>query len=175
MVKRTIITGAPGTGKSTLIKGLQSEGILCAEEVSRTIIQKEQLLQSDGMPWKNMQRFSTLVFQETVELFKSETQTQFCDRSLVDVMAYLEHANLPVFEELAAFNFHKYYHKKVFFASPWKEIYCKDPQRPQEFEFQLSLSKCIENLYKKLGFKICYLPCVTPEERILFVLNKSSF
>ncbi len=175
MVKRYIITGAPGTGKSTLIKALQSKGMLCAEEVSRSIIQKEQLLQSDGMPWKNMERFTSLVFQETLKRFKSENKVQFCDRSLLDLKGYLAHSNLDILEELANFNFHKYYHKTVFFALPWKEIYCKDPQRPQDFKFQLALSKSIEKVYLDHGFKLCYLPKASVVKRVSFVLEHCVF
>lgn len=175
MVKRSIISGAPGTGKSTLIEGLQARGIYCAEEVSRGIIKKEQALESDGMPWGNMQRFSELVFRETIKRFGTAKDDQFCDRSLVDIIAYLTHANMEVFEDLKRFDFHQYYHCKVFFALPWEAIYCKDPQRPQDFQSHLLLSECLERVYKELGFTLCYLPNVSLEERISFVLEESSF
>jgi len=175
MVKKYIITGAPGTGKSSLVKSLQAKGILCTEEVSRDIIKQEQVLQSDGMPWGNMERFSQLVFKETMHRLKNQENTLICDRSLLDIIAYLKHANLEVFEALATINFYKYYHKTVFFAAPWEAIYQTDPQRPEDFETQLSLSKTIEKVYASYGFTLCYLPCVSVAKRTSFVMDKCSF
>jgi predicted ATPase len=37
MSKRIVITGGPSTGKTTLIKQLQSRGFLCFEEISRQV------------------------------------------------------------------------------------------------------------------------------------------
>ena len=175
MVKKYIITGAPGTGKSTLIKSLQSKGVLCAEEVSRDIIKQEQLLQSDGMPWDNITRFSQLVFAETMHRFNTQKNTLICDRSLLDLIAYLQHVNSKVFSDLENMHFHKYYHKTVFFAAPWEAIYQTDAQRPEDFETQLLLSKTIEKVYLAYGFTLCYLPCVTVEERTSFIMEKCSF
>lgn len=175
MLKKYIITGAPGTGKSTLIKSMQSKGVLCAEEVSRDIIKNEQLLQSDGMPWDNMERFCQLVFKETMHRFKTQEDIQICDRSLLDIVAYLNHVNLHVFDKLSQFNFHKYYHNTVFFAAPWEAIYQTDPQRPENFKTQLALSKTIEKVYSSYGFTLCYLPRVTVAERTSIIMEKCSF
>ncbi|MBL4746592.1 MAG: AAA family ATPase [Flavobacteriaceae bacterium] len=175
MLKKYIITGAPGTGKSTLIKGLQSKGVLCGEEVSRAIIIREQFAKGDGMPWNNMERFSQLVFEETMLRFKTQKNTVICDRSLVDIIAYLKHAQMEVLKPLDNIDFHQYYHEKVFVASPWATIYKTDPQRPEPFQAQLALSKIIESVYLSYGFTLCYLPCVTVEERISFVMDECSF
>jgi len=175
MVKKYIITGAPGTGKSTLVKSLQSQGVLCAEEVSRDIIKKEQDAHSDGTPWQNIERFSHLVFQETLDRFNTQKETVICDRSLLDIVAYLVHANKDVFTALENIDFHSYYHKTVFFAAPWEAIYQTDPQRPEDFQTQLLLSKTIEKIYISFGFTLCYLPCVTVDERTAFVMDKCSF
>ena len=43
MIKRFIITGAPSTGKSSLINELSNMGYECFNEVSRSIIKNEKI------------------------------------------------------------------------------------------------------------------------------------
>lgn len=172
MKKKYIISGPAGSGKSTLIAALQKSGFDCLQEVSRAVISLEQTLGNDGMPWKNIDRFSHLVFNETIKKLHTTAQnTVFCDRSLIDNIAYLEHLNKLVFDELLAFDFDKYYHKTVFFALPWFEIYEQDPQRPEIFEFQIPLSNTLLAVYKRYGFEIIFLPFSTVNLRVAYVLD----
>ncbi|WP_111708521.1 AAA family ATPase [Lutibacter citreus] len=170
--KKYIISGPPGSGKSTLINALEKKGIKCLNEVSRDIIIDEQKSGNDGMPWQNIERFTQLVFNETKLRLHKEPDSVFCDRSLIDNIAYLEHANKKVEAHYKNFNFNKYYHKTIFFAKPWKQIYVQDEQRPQRFEDQLSLSKIIKDIYKKYNYNIIFLPFTTVELRAEFVLKE---
>jgi len=158
-----------------LINALEEKGIKCLKEVSRDIIQKEQESGKDGMPWGDIERFSNLVFEETKSRLQKEPDSIFSDRSLIDNIAYLKHANKKVEEELENFNFNKYYHKTIFFASPWLEIYKQDPQRPQLFEDQIKLSKKLIEVYEKFGFKIIYLPLTNIASRVDFILKNDVF
>jgi len=172
MQKKYIITGAPGTGKSTLIEALENQGILCLKEISRQIIISEQNQGNDGMPWENIERFTELVFAKTKESLHASPQSVFCDRSLVDSLAYIKHKKKSIPDYLEHFSFQKYYHKTVFFAQPWKAIYKNDPQRPEDFEAQLLLSSQLEKTYNYLGFNLVVLPFVSVESRVAFVLEK---
>ncbi len=169
--KKYIISGPPGSGKSTLINALEKKGIECLNEVSRDIIIAEQNSGSDGMPWQNMERFAKLVFEETKLRLQNEPSSIFCDRSLIDNIAYLEHANKRVEDHFKNFNFNKYYHKTIFFAPPWKEIYVQDEQRPQLFEEQIQLSEQLIETYKKYGFKLLYLSLSSVSTRVNYVLR----
>ena len=172
--KKYIISGPPGSGKSTLINALEENGIKCLKEVSRDVIIAEQNSGNNGMPWGNIERFSHLVFEETKLRLQKEPDSIFSDRSLIDNIAYLEHANKKVEEELKNFNFNKYYHKTVFFASPWLEIYKQDPQRPQLFEEQIRLSEKLIETYNTYDFRLLYLPFGSVKSRVKFVLKAIS-
>ncbi len=164
------ITGLAGTGKSTLIDALQKRGYSCMQEVSRQVIIEEQAQDNDGTPWQNIERFSKLVFQTTQELLETMSY-DFCDRSLLDNIAYLEFDNKQIPQELATFPFQKHYSKTVFYTPPWKDIYTQDPQRPQTFEEQLPLAEKLIGVYQKRGFKLVHLPLTNIEARVQFILE----
>lgn len=174
ITKKYIISGPPGSGKSTLINALGEKGIKCLKEVSRDVIISEQNSGNNGMPWKDIERFTHLVFEETKLRLQKEPDSIFSDRSLIDNVAYLKHANKNVEEELKNFDFNKYYHKIVFFASPWLEIYQQDPQRPQLFEEQIKLSEKLTETYQKYDFQLVYLPFKCVKSRVDFVLKTIS-
>lgn len=167
--KKYIITGAPGTGKTTVLN-LLKETILCMEEVSRKVIIDEQKSKGNGMPWSNINRFSELVFKHTKQELLN-TNTLICDRSLLDLEAYLSVENKIIPDYLRSFPYHKTYQKTVFFAPTWLDIYSKDVQRLQEFEHCLKIEKALLHHYKEKEFDIIMLPKSTPLERKKLILN----
>ncbi len=167
--KKYIITGAPGTGKTTLIN-LLKDTIPCMDEVSRRVIIDEQKNNRNGMPWEDIHRFTDLVFELTTkELLNSSTL--ICDRSLLDLEAYLTVANKPIPNYLRDFPYKKNYHTTVFFAPTWFEIYCQDAQRLQEFDYCLTLEKSLIEQYTKKGFEIIMLPKTSVTTRKKLVLE----
>ncbi len=170
-IKKVIIAGSSGSGKSTILNAFKEQGYNCFNEVSRDVIINEQVTGGDGMPWENMERFAKLVFNETLTRFQKQPESIFSDRSLIDTMAYLEFAEKPIFTELKNFDFNKYYHHTVFFALPWSHIYVKDPQRLESFDYQWSLSNKLIEYYKIHNFKIVYLPFTSVELRVQFIIN----
>lgn len=49
-----ILTGGPGSGKSTVLKLLSDMGYLTVEETGRNIIQKQIKSLGDAVPWNNV-------------------------------------------------------------------------------------------------------------------------
>ena len=76
------------------------------DEVSRRVIIDEQKNNRNGMPWEDIHRFTDLVFELTTkELLNSSTL--ICDRSLLDLEAYLTVANKPTPNYLRDFPYKK--------------------------------------------------------------------
>ncbi|MBQ4802767.1 ATP-binding protein [Aquimarina sp. MMG015] len=167
--KKHIITGAPGTGKTTLINNLKNT-IPCMDEVSRKVIIDEQKNNKKGTPWGDINRFTELVFRRTNQELLN-TNTLICDRSLLDLEAYLTVEDKVIPDYLTDFPYQETYHKIVFFTPTWFEIYCKDGQRLQEFEYCLRLEKSLLKLYKNKGFEIIILPKSSPLERTKVILE----
>ncbi|WP_298545266.1 ATP-binding protein [uncultured Aquimarina sp.] len=167
--KKYIITGAPGTGKTTLINHLKNT-MPCMDEVSRKVIIDEQKSNKKGTPWGDIDRFTNLVFKLT-KLELLNPNTLICDRSLLDLEAYLMVENKMIPKYLSDFPYQETYHKIVFFAPTWFEIYCKDGQRLQEFEYCLKLEKTLLKQYENKGFEIITLPKSSPLNRTKLILE----
>jgi predicted ATPase len=149
-----VITGGPGSGKSTLIDLLQQGGYHCSAEVSRQMIIRE-------------------VLSEMISEWKSITGTQpsFFDRGIPDVIAYLKLADLDIdnsyYEQAEA---HPYAHK-VFILPPWQDIYINDPERWQSYNESVAIYKMIRETYTSLGYQLVEVPLMPVTQRMEFVLH----
>jgi predicted ATPase len=53
-----VITGSPGSGKSTLIEALAASGIPSMPEAGRAIIQDQVAIGGDALPWSDRHAFA---------------------------------------------------------------------------------------------------------------------
>ena len=53
MNQKYIITGAPGTGKTSIINELKKRGFNCIDEISRDIIAEQNINNQKSLTWKN--------------------------------------------------------------------------------------------------------------------------
>lgn len=168
--KKYIITGAPGTGKTTVIRLLEKD-YSCIAESSRQVIKQEQQTGGGGTPWQDITRFSDLVYEAYVRELSNNPQALFTDRSLLDLIAYLRVGGKPLSPELCHFPYQEKFQNKVFFAPTWEAIYHKDKQRQQEFAYCLELEKALLKVYTEKGFEIIYLPKDKVSNRVNFVTS----
>ena len=173
MKKRYIITGAPGTGKTTLVNALNRKGHTTFEEVSRKVIMSEQRINGIKTPWQDMVGFTNSVYDQTInELALPTTEFSFVDRGLADNIAYLRLKKSPISIKFLNFDYKKFYHSTVFFLPIWKEIYLQDEQRLQSFEEAKKLQFLLLKTYKKLDFSIELLPKLAISKRVQFIESK---
>jgi predicted ATPase len=92
----------------------------------------------------------------------------FFDRGLIDAASALETlTGEAVLQSLAAL--HRY-HRRVFMAPPWPEIYVTDAERRHGFEAGLSEYHRLERVFPALGYEVITLPKVAISARGDFVL-----
>jgi predicted ATPase len=172
-MERYVITGGPGSGKSTLVAGLEKAGYNCSAEISRKMIKAEVAKGSDCLPWLDISCFSDKVIAEMTTAWKASdgNDVTFFDRGIPDVIAYLKLADLPVADSyLTSLSQHPY-HERVFILPPWEDIYVKDSERWQSFEEATAIYHVIKETYISFGFELIELPRVSEAHRIELILQ----
>lgn len=172
--KKIVITGGPGTGKSSIINELIKRNYFCFEEISREIILKaredgiEQLFLNEPL------RFSKMLLdgreKQFFEANKSNKPTVFFDRGLPDVLAYMHFIgdSYPKSFDTTCKQ-HKY--DQVFILAPWKEIFSSDNERYENFEQAVEIHKNLINTYKNYNYKLIDVPFGSIASRTDFILN----
>ena len=148
--KKVVITGGPGTGKTSVIKELMDRGYKCYDEGSRGIISqinlKGQTFKSDPLSFSD-----SLYKARTEHYFDSQKKeykgkTVFFDRGIHDILAYLRYINKnnKYWENIIL----NYKYDTVFVFPPWKEIYTTDKERHEDFKESEEVNSAIIKLYK---------------------------
>ncbi len=168
---RIIITGGPGTGKSSLLTGLEEIGFTCFPEVSRTIIAEQQAKGGNLFPWGNMAAFAHECFlRMQAQLLATPSGISFFDRGIPDIAAYMQRYGLDVPSEYLSVA--GVYSSSVLVCPPWPQIFKNDPQRPETFEETCLLHHHLIETYASLGFDIIEMPKVSVKERVNLVVKR---
>jgi len=170
-IKPIIITGGPGSGKSSLLDALKCEGFNCHLEVSRQIIIEQQTVNGTLMPWLNLSAFAEECYNRMLMIHSARSENiTFCDRGVFDIIAYLKLGQICIDDKY--FQTKRYYSAIAFICPPWKEIYVNDPQRPQSFDESVSIYHSIVTTYTQSGFELIEVPLDTIENRKNWIINK---
>lgn len=169
-----VVTGGPGSGKTSLIEALATSGYTVFEEVSRRII-REQSQRPDGvLPWHNLEGFAALALEAMKQQYSAaagQPHAAFFDRALPDIVGYLTCAGIiPGTHLTQALRTHTYA-TPVFICPPWAAIYRNDPERPQTYADSVALHHHINHAYRQAGYTLIEVPQVSVPERTAFIIN----
>lgn len=170
-----VITGGPGTGKTTIIDGLIEQGYSCFPEISRQITLEAKKQGIEQLFLEKPLLFSELLLEGRKKQFNSALQDQseivFMDRGIPDILAYMHYIgdSYPAFFDQACKD-HNY--GKVFVLPPWQEIYISDEARYENYEQAKLIFDHLLETYQKYGYTLIEVPKGTLEERIVFILNE---
>jgi predicted ATPase len=168
-----VITGGPGSGKSALIAALAERGICTMPEAGRAIIQDQVAIGGEALPWSDRQAFANLMLSWEMRSYRAALRLSgrvIFDRGLPDVLGYLRLSGLPIPPSVdrAARIFR--YHRRVFVAPPWAEIFAPDTERKQSFEEAKATYDVMIETYSALDYELIPLPLASVQERVRFVL-----
>ncbi|WP_410880187.1 AAA family ATPase [Myroides sp. DW712] len=167
-----ILTGGPGSGKSTVLEALAQLGYAVVPEVGRAIIQQQMKIQGAALPWEDKQQFFEHMFDASLIDYRQQSkQLTFFDRGLLDSVGYatLEHLRISAKQyEIAQ---HTPYAKTVLIFPPWQTIYQKDTERKQDFALAVRTYETMRTTYESFGYQLVVVPCTTVEKRVEFILN----
>ncbi|KZS42009.1 ATPase [Aquimarina aggregata] len=172
--KKIVITGGPSTGKTTIIKHLESIGEKCLHEISRQVTLEaqeqgvEQLFLEDPTLFsKKLLEGRVQQFIEAQELISSRI---FLDRGIPDVLAYMNYANEinpPSFVE--ACKKHKY--DTIFLLPPWEDIHETDNERYESFDQALQIHHHLYETYTSFGYDCIEVPFGKVDDRSNFIIE----
>lgn len=170
-----VITGGPGSGKSTLIRELARLGFSTTVEAGRAIIQDQLAIGGDALPWTNPQAFADLMLSWELRSYREASTTDgpvFFDRGVPDVAGYLRLMSLPVptYGTNAIQEFR--YDRRVFIAPPWREIFAQDAERKQTFDEAIRTDESLGATYRANGYDLIELPLAPVSDRAQFVLDR---
>ena len=172
-IRRILITGSPGSGKTTLIKGLKNRGYEVFDEFSRSLIKSHENEGGENLFLKDPINFSARLLKKRIKQFndakrikKAKKNLVFYDRGIQEIFGYLKAIGL----EKSSWNkkLTQYRYDIVFIASPWQEIYINDKERFETFKEAKIYYPFIKDSYEIIH-ELIEIPKIDIERRIDFV------
>lgn len=175
--RKIVITGGPGTGKTSLIKALEDNGYHCLHEISRQITLDAQEKGIDQLFLAEPLLFSEMLLEGRInqhrEAGEYNSEVVFIDRGVPDVVAYMDYFGNeypPLFHKACK----DYSYDAVFLLPPWEEIYVSDNERYESYEQAVSIHDHLEESYIRAGYDPIEVPKGTIEERFSFIKDHLS-
>jgi predicted ATPase len=166
-----VITGAPCSGKSSVISNLELRGYPVVHEVAGAYI--NELLESG----KSIQEIKAdkLTFERTIlhrklaiEAVLSENEIIFLDRALPDSIAYFKSEGLDPSEPLEKSRIIRY--RKIFHFQ--KLLFENDHVRNENDRMAENLDRLLKQSYELLSYPVVDVPVLTIEQRVDFILER---
>jgi predicted ATPase len=167
-----VITGGPGSGKSTLIEALAARGFATMPEAGRAIIREEVATGGVALPWADRMAFAERMLAFEIKSYRAAATLNrpvVFDRGVPDVVGYLRVSGLPVPPRIERAARDYRYHRKVFVAPHWPEIFTNDAERKQAPDEAEATWHAMVEVYSALGYELVELPRVPVAERVAFV------
>ena len=170
-----VITGGPGTGKTTIIDGLIEQGYSCFPEISRQITLEAKKQGIEQLFLEKPLLFSELLLEGRKKQFENAIQDAneivFLDRGVPDILAYMHYIgdSYPSFFDKSCKDIR---YSKIFLLPPWENIYTSDEARYENFEQAKLIFDHLKETYKKYNYQLIEVPVGTVEERIQFILKE---
>ena len=173
-MKRILLIGGPGSGKTTILSELKKRGFTCFEEISREIIRNAKKKGIDQLFLSNPKEFNNKILLGRINQFKAcdscNNKFIFIDRGIPDIIAYNNYIKTDSSEEAIKAS-KNYIYDFIFFFPAWKKIFKNDQERYESFEEALQIEKKIFETYKTLNYQIQMVPTGEIYERTNYILN----
>ena len=172
-----VITGGPGTGKTTIIDALIEQGYACFPEISRQVTLEAKKQGIEQLFLEKPLLFSELLLEgrrkQHQQAIEDVAELVFLDRGIPDILAYMHYIgdSYPAFFDHAC---REHQYSKIFVLPPWEEIYESDEARYENFEQAKLIFDHLLETYQKYGYELIEVPRGTVDERIQYILSQLS-
>lgn len=170
-----VVTGGPGSGKSSLIEALARRGIAHMPESGRAVIKDQVRIGGHALPWADRAAFAELMLSWEMRSHNEASAIHdpvIMDRGMPDVVGYLLLCGLPVPAHIEQATRLFRYNRRVFLAPYWEEIFAQDAERKQDRQEAAATCRQMVETYGRLGYELIELPLAGIEERADFVLER---
>jgi len=165
-----ILTGAPGTGKTVILRQLGNE-FRCVAEPAREILAEQRATGGRGTWDQDPSLFVHLLLQRSIEkhaMARRSEETVVFDRAIPDCVVYAVLAGSNPTPSLDAVDVYRY-QPHVLFLEPWSDIYQTDQERIMSFDDTVSFSKSLRDVYERSGYTLVDVPRDSIADRATFV------
>ena len=173
-MRRFIITGAPGAGKTAIIRQLELDGFGVVEEAATDVIAASQA-RGIGEPWSDPSFIDAVTdLQRSRQIHASyrSDEVQFHDRSVVctAVLAVYLGYSFSAFltSELERIKAEALYEDRVFFILNLGFITTTEARRIS-FEETLRFERIHEETYRRFGFELVQVKPASLVERVRII------
>ncbi|HFF3350061.1 TPA: AAA family ATPase [Legionella pneumophila] len=169
-----ILTGGPGSGKTSVLTALAQKGFLTVPEVGRKIIKEQQLIAGNAIHTGDRDTFLELMLRYSLEDYQQMQQERtavFFDRGIPDLYSYAKafchKENSQVNHAVEQYR----YCQIVFLFPPWEEIYTNDRERQQDFREAMQTYMALKEGYQHCGYTLIEVPFLPVEGRVNSILK----
>lgn len=179
--KKVVITGGPSTGKTVIIKQLETIGHYCFHEIIRDMTFEAKKNETSGSLVSNPLTFVADPFAFNKKILSGRTAQYnksvnikepyvFFDRGIPDVLAYMDYFDQSYDREFEAVCEDNRY-DKVIILPPWEKIYVSDNERMESFEEAIEIFDHLKQTYERYNYNPILVPTGSVAERISIILN----
>jgi len=165
-----VITGAPSSGKSSVICELERLGYRVVHEVARAFIDEElkkgktiEQIKADELAFERHILYKKIKIEESLP----KKEIIFLDRAVPDSIAYFKSAGLNPNEPVKKSKLVRY--KKIFLFERLE--FEKDRVRSENQLKAAEIELLLEKAYQMLDYDIVYVPVLSIQKRTDFILQ----
>ena len=166
-----VITGGPGSGKTTTVDLLQQLGYKVTIEHARHYVDTQMQTGKTVEEIRSNQelfQMGILDMQIEQEASLNPNDEVFLDRALPDALAYVHFLKLAINPKVAEASV-RWRYRKVFILDLLPLV--KDYARREDQQAQSAIHQMLIDVYSKLNYSIVRIPVLPPEERVKFILE----
>jgi predicted ATPase len=170
-MRRFILTGAPGAGKTAIIRQLELDGFSVVEEAATDVIALKQA-QGVAEPWRHPSFIDSIVELQRRRQARASHEAheiEFHDRSAICTAALAVYLGYPssdaLSRELARLEMEAIFQRRVFFIQNLGFIKPTESRRIS-FEDALRFERVHEETYRKYGFERVFIAPGSLSDRV---------